>query len=340
MVKKDKNRFKDKYDKYNGYNGDSDDNKKAIKSIKKSNALPIAMIIFTLIILIGAAIAYSSPDTFNKIANGINNYSNSNNNNNNNMNINNYSNGSNINNDYNNSVSINSSNQNISNQSSSNPKEGYSQLTIHGFKCFIKSEYMDFKRISDKTDFTNASIVSNNLNISNSFNISNNSNSSDSLSSSYSSSNIYDDSYLAYVGNSTVDLFDYNDFSKLRSKNGSFDIEIINISNSSNTPNTLNTPNNLNTSNSSNSSNISKYSTNSFNNRIAIEYSNGNVISDKTLMILGNEVRFISYGEYSQEGWRGPKTIAYFRLNNSDIAIAWEGNQIDSYVIESFFKLN
>ena len=75
-------------------------------------------------------------------------------------------------------------------------------------------------------------------------------------------------------------------------------------------------------------------------NRINYEYAAGNIANDTNILILENNVRIIHYKQYSDQSFSGEMTWAYFKVNGLDVAIAWQGDTVDSYVIESFFKLN
>ncbi|MEA4956728.1 hypothetical protein SDC9_21447 [bioreactor metagenome] len=155
------------------------------------------------------------------------------------------------------------------------PKEGYSEITINGMKGFIKSDYNNFVIVNNKTKYNGL------------------------------------DGYLNLTANKSVDFVDYNSFSQLVAKNGSFSIV---VTNDSNIENPLN--------------------------RINSEYAANNVNNDTNIMLMGNNLRIINYNDYSTQNFTGEMTWAYFTVNGKDVAIGWQGDNLDMYVIESFFKLN
>ncbi|KZX17787.1 hypothetical protein MBCUT_00820 [Methanobrevibacter cuticularis] len=223
------------------------------KKTPKSNAFPIAMILVILLIVGGATIAYFEPNLVTGISESLNNQSNQN-------------------------FSVNKNNTTMQ---TDGPKQGYSEITIYGLKGYIKTEYMDFRRITDSI------IRENNI------------------------SSIED--YLTYLGNSSVSFVDYNDFIQLWAENGSFNLEVAPV-------NTSLELNNV-------TDNISNYNFD-------------NVISDKTINVSGKEVRIVHYREYQEQNWIGEKIWAYFTVKEKNVAIGWEGNKADMYVIESFLQLN
>lgn len=155
------------------------------------------------------------------------------------------------------------------------PKEGYSKITINGLQGFIKSDYDDFIIVNNKTEYDGI------------------------------------DGYLNLTANKSVDFVDYDSFSQLFTRNGSF---FIVVTNDSNVENPLN--------------------------RINYEYANANVVNDTNIMLLDEHLRIVQYDNYSTQNFTGQMTWAYFTINDKDVAIGWKGDNLDIYVIESFIKLN
>jgi hypothetical protein len=70
------------------------------------------------------------------------------------------------------------------------PKEGYAIITIHGLKCYVKTEYTNFIHVTDDTNYDGM------------------------------------DGYYELTEGKSVDFVDYNDFAQFFTRDGKFRIEV------------------------------------------------------------------------------------------------------------------